>query len=66
MFNFHINIINGNVNTSWMAMLNSCLIATVHIINGNVNAGGITILSNCLIAILILFTGLLILVEPQC
>ena len=47
MFNCHINIINGNVNTSWMAMLSSCLIATVHIINGNVNAGGIAMLSNC-------------------
>jgi hypothetical protein len=47
-------------------MLSSCLIATVHIINGNVNVGGIAILSNCLIAILILFTGLLILVELQC
>jgi hypothetical protein len=47
LFNCHINIINGNVNTSWMEMLSSCLIATVHIINGNVNAGGIARLSNC-------------------
>jgi len=55
----NINIINGKVNTSWIAILSNGLNCHVHISIGNVNV-------SCLIAILIVLIEILMWVELQC